>query len=85
MLKRCLFCGKEFNTNRSHQKFCCPEHQSKNNYLRSLRKLVIYPKNFCDLCGKTEDEVTLNEINEDQFWCDECLDYVNKLREDNDE
>ena len=74
IIKRCKFCGKEFEVDGEHKKkqFCCPE--CVRQYRRTQSSLF---KQKCENCGKIiSQEGRLYKVK----YCDECLP---KIRRDN--
>lgn len=55
--KTCAFCGKEFETGRGYQKYCCYTCQQE-----ARKKPRVVYKKTCKICGKAFETIYSNQL-----------------------
>lgn len=69
MIKKCLFCGKEFEAKTGNQKYCSASCRSKNGYINSNKNSSVTKK--CEICGK-EFTVSIWRSDKAKYCSKEC-------------
>jgi predicted nucleic acid-binding Zn ribbon protein len=68
MIRKCVICGKEFETKSSRQITCSKQCSYKEHYNKEMqRKKIAFPFRNCKMCGKE-----FIPTSKEQFCSDEC-------------